>query len=94
MKLKLITNVARSLLMARWKQTLVAAIGVTFSITAFVTLLSFMGGLNKMLDGLIINRTAHVRLYNEVEPSKQQPVDRAKFFAGYYNFIRSVKPPQ
>ena len=44
---------------ARWQQTLVAAIGVTFSITMFITLLGFMNGLNEMLDGLIINRTAH-----------------------------------
>lgn len=32
MNVKLIFDVAMSLLFARWKQTLVAAIGVTFSI--------------------------------------------------------------
>jgi lipoprotein-releasing system permease protein len=53
MNFKLINSVSVSLLLARWKQTLVAAIGVTFSITMFITLLSFMSGLNDMLDGLI-----------------------------------------
>lgn len=92
MKFKLIYDIARSLLLARWRQTLVAAIGVTFSITAFVTLLSFMGGLNNLLDGLIINRTPHIRLYNEIEAAKHQPVDLSGKYRKYHNFINSVKP--
>ncbi len=91
MNRKLIVEIARSLLLARWKQTLVAAIGVTFSITMFITLLSFMGGLNNLLDGLILNRTPHVRLYNEIKPSKDQPVNLSASYQGYYNFIRSIK---
>ncbi|HOZ52795.1 MAG TPA: ABC transporter permease, partial [Chitinophagaceae bacterium] len=66
MNRKLIFEIAKSLLLARWRQTLVAAIGVTFSITMFITLLGFMNGLNDLLDGLILNRTPHVRLFNEV----------------------------
>lgn len=92
MKFKLILDVAKSLLLARWRQTMVAAIGVTFSITMFITLLSFMSGLNDLLDGLIINRTPHVRLYNEVEPSKTQPINASEQFQKHYNFISSVKP--
>jgi len=57
MNYALIAEVAKSMLLARFKQTLVAAIGVTFGITMFITLLSFMSGLNDLLDGLIINRT-------------------------------------
>lgn len=91
MKYKLIFSIAKSLLLARWKQTLVAAIGVTFSITMFITLLSFMTGLNKLLDGLILNRTPHVRLYNDIKPSNEQPVNTAVTYKNYYNFIRSVK---
>lgn len=92
MKLKLITDVSKSLLLARWKQTLVAAVGVTFSIAMFITLLSFMTGLNDLLDGLILNRTAHIRLYKEVQPSEQQPINLSAAHQGHYNFIRSVKP--
>ncbi|GDX53486.1 membrane protein [Bacteroidota bacterium] len=92
MKFKLITDVSRSFLLARWKQTLVAAIGVTFSITMFIALLSFMAGLNDLLDGLILNRTAHVRLYNEIQPTKLQPVYLSDQFKNYYNFVNSVKP--
>lgn len=92
MKFRLIFRISVSLLMARWKQTLVAAIGVTFSITMFITLLSFMAGLNSLLDGLIINRTPHVRLYNEILPATRQPVERAQAYKGHYAFVSSVKP--
>ncbi len=91
MKLKLIISIAKSLLLARWKQTLVAAIGVTFSISMFIALLSFMTGLNDLLDGLILNRTPHIRLYNEVKPSKNQPVNTAAEYKTYYNFVSSIK---
>ena len=92
MNFSLINRVAASLLMARWKQTLVAAVGVTFSITMFITLLSFMSGLNDLLDGLIINRTPHVKLYNEIKASKNQPVQLSSEYKNHYNFIQSLKP--
>ena len=74
-----------------WKQTLVAAIGVTFSITMFIALLSFMSGLNNLLDGLMLNRTAHIRIFNEIKPNIHQPVNSLNEFKESYNFIRSVK---
>ena len=89
---KLVIAIAKSLLLARWKQTMVAAIGVTFSIAMFITLLSFMTGLNDLLDGLILNRTAHIKLYNEIKPNASQPISRSKEFADNYNFIQSIKP--
>lgn len=92
MNTKLIVSIAKALLLARWKQTMVAAIGVTFSITMFIALLSFMAGLNDLLDGLILNRTAHIRLYNEIQPNKNQPVNNAADFKNQYNFISSIKP--
>ncbi|MBK7695648.1 MAG: ABC transporter permease [Saprospiraceae bacterium] len=92
MKYKLIARISLSLLMARWRQTMVAAIGVTFSITMFIALLSFMSGLNTLLDGLILNRTPHILLFNEIKPSDQQPIDKSVSFKGFYNFISSIKP--
>jgi lipoprotein-releasing system permease protein len=91
MNFKLILSIAKSLLLARWRQTLVAAIGVMFSITMFITLLSFMTGLNNLLDGLILNRTPHIRLYNEVKPNAQQPINAAPAYKDHYNFIQSIK---
>lgn len=90
MNLRLIIDIAKALLLARWRQTLVAAIGVTFSITMFITLLGFMHGLNDLLDGLILNRTPHIRLYNDVKANTIQPINL--FQLNEYHFIRSVKP--
>lgn len=91
MNFKLIISISKSLLLARWKQTMVAAIGVTFSITMFITLLSFMSGLNDLLDGLILNRAPHVRLFNEIKPNKNQPVNFIADYKNYHNFIHSIK---
>jgi len=91
MNIRLICRIAIALLLARRKQTIIAAIGVTFSITMFIALLSFMSGLNDLLDGIMLNRTAHVRIYNDIKPNLKQPVTVSKEFRNSYNFIRSVK---
>lgn len=91
MNYKLIVSISLSLMKARWKQTLVAAVGVTFSITMFIALLSFMTGLNGLLDGLVLNRTPHVRIYNDIKPSKPQPINLSGEYKQSHNFIRSVK---
>lgn len=96
--MRLLLGISLTLLRAKLKQSIVAAVGVMFSITMFVTLLGFMNGLNDMLDGLILNRTPHVRLYNELKASPAQPIERAweqytaAGSAGTHHFIRSVKP--
>jgi lipoprotein-releasing system permease protein len=92
MNFKLLLNIALHLLRARLKQTVVAAIGVTFSIAMFISLVSFMNGLNDLLDGLMLNRTPHVLLYNEIKPSENQPILLASDYKTSTNFISSIKP--
>jgi lipoprotein-releasing system permease protein len=92
MKINLGLEIAKSLLVARWRQTLVAAIGVTFSITMFISLLGFMNGLNDLLDGLVINRTPHIRLFNDIKANTNQPINSKIDTNKVYNFIKSIKP--
>lgn len=92
MNYRLILNIAVHLLQARLKQTVVAAVGVTFGIAMFITLVSFMNGMNDLLDGLMLNRTPHVRLYNEIKPSEEQPVFLSEKYKNNTNFISSIKP--
>ncbi|MBL0012334.1 MAG: ABC transporter permease [Flavobacterium sp.] len=92
MNFKLILNIAFHLLRARLKQTIVAAVGVTFGIAMFIALVSFMNGLNDLLDGLMLNRTPHIRLYNEIKPSKDQAVNISDQFKNNENYISSIKP--
>lgn len=92
MNKKLIFTIAKSLLIARWRQTMIAAIGVAFSITMFIALLGFMNGLNDLLDGLILNRTPHVRLFNEIKATPKQPITLSDKFKNDHHFIQSIKP--
>ena len=91
---RLILEISKTHLLTKMKSTVTAALGVTFGIGAYITLVSFMTGLNKMLDGLVLNQTPHIHLYNEIEPSETQPVERFGDFRGDLLAIRSVRPRQ
>lgn len=70
-----ILGIAKTHLISKMKSTVTATLGVTFGIGAYITLVSFMTGLNAMLDDLVLNQTPHIHLYNEIRPSEKQPVD-------------------
>ncbi|WP_044397515.1 FtsX-like permease family protein [Lacinutrix sp. Hel_I_90] len=91
---KIILNIAKTHLLTKFKQTAIAALGVTFGIGAYITLVSFMTGLNAMLDNLILNQTPHIHIYNEIEPSKKQPVAVYDAFKNSFNVVHSIKPKQ
>ena len=91
---KVILNIAKTHLITKMKSTITASLGVTFGIGAYITLVSFMTGLNQMLDSLILNQTPHIHLYNEIEPSEQQPVALYKEFENAVNIVHSIKPKQ
>ena len=87
-----ILNIARTHLVTKIKQTSVAALGVTFGIGAYITLVSFMTGLNTLLDNLMLNQTPHIHIYNEIEPSKEQPTALYQEFTNAINIVHSIKP--
>lgn len=91
---RLILSIAKTHMLSKLRQTVTAALGVTFGIGAYITLVSFMTGLNKMLDGLILNQTPHIHIYNEIEPSKKQPVALYEKFRNSLNIVHSIKPRQ
>lgn len=92
MNFPVIFSIAKTHLLARLKQTVTASLGVTFGIAAFIILVSFMTGLNSLLDGLILNRTPHIHLYNQITPSDEQPVDLYETFKNSFNVVHSRKP--
>ena len=89
---KVILQIAKTHLVTKKKSTITAALGVTFGIGAYITLVSFMTGLNKMLDDLILNQTPHIHLYNEIEPSAEQPVALYDELSDAVNVVHSIKP--
>ncbi|MCB0383673.1 MAG: ABC transporter permease, partial [Psychroserpens sp.] len=88
----LILSIAKTHLLTKIKQTSIAALGVTFGIGSYITLVCFMTGLNAMLDDLILNQTPHIHIYNEIEPSKNQPVSLYDDFRNSFNVVHSIKP--
>ena len=91
---KLILSISKTHLLSKFKQTATASLGVTFGIGAYITLVCFMTGMNKMLDDLILNQTPHIQIYNEIKASKKQPISLLKDFKESIHIIQSVKPKQ
>lgn len=90
----LLIQIAKTHLLTRKKQSAIASLGVTFGIGTFIVLVSFMTGLNGLLDGLILNRTPHIRIYNEVKPSAMQPIALHPEYKGKVNMVSSIRPKQ
>ena len=91
---KLLFDISKTHLLSRKKQTSVAALGVTFGIGAYIILMSFMTGLNGLLDGLVLNRTPHIHIFNELKPSESQPIEQRHEFTEGFNIVKSIKPKQ
>jgi lipoprotein-releasing system permease protein len=94
MNFRIILSISKTHLMSRKKQSIIAALGVTFGIGAYVIMMSFMTGLNGLLDGLILNRTPHVHLYNDTKPTIEQPILRNGKYKDYQTMVLSVKPQE
>ncbi|MDX1907805.1 MAG: FtsX-like permease family protein [Bacteroidia bacterium] len=59
-------EIALTHLLSKPRQTLVAMLGVTFGISMFITMISFMTGVNDFLMNLSLDGTPHVRLFNTI----------------------------
>ncbi|MCC8358993.1 ABC transporter permease [Salinimicrobium sediminilitoris] len=89
---RVILSIAKTHLVSKMRQTLIAALGVTFGIGSYITLVSFMTGLNQMLDDLILNQTPHVHIFNEIKPTRDQPATLYEGMDESLTVIHSVRP--
>ncbi len=87
-----ILDITTTHLSSRKKQSAIAALGVTFGIGTFIILVSFMSGLNGLMDGLILNRAPHIKLYNEIKPNEIQPIYSSDKYKNDFNIVHSIKP--
>ena len=92
MKIKLILSIAKTHLLSRKKQTIIASLGVMFGIAAYVIMMSFMTGLNGLLDGLILNRTPHIHIYNEITINENQPINKVSDYKDKAVMINNIRP--
>ena len=91
-RLHLILDISLTHLTSKIKQSTIAALGVMFGIGTYIIMMSFMTGLNQLLDGLILNRTPHIQIYNKTEPTAIQAAERYKILENDVHVIHSIKP--
>ena len=74
-------------------QTLVALLGVTFGVSMYIFMNSFMNGVNQAQDDLAFSTLAHVRIYNDDDKRSYNPAE-SFFDAGTLLNIRNKKSLQ
>ncbi|WP_266367179.1 ABC transporter permease [Tellurirhabdus rosea] len=92
MDFRLTSQIARTHLLARKRQTLVAMLGVTFGIAMFITMISFMQGVNQFLEDSALDASPHVRMYNEVNTQRPTLLDELRPGDGQFNVVYHQKP--
>jgi len=75
-------------LTAKIWQTVVAVLGVTFGVSMYIFMNSFMNGVNSTQDALAFSTLGHVRIYND---DNTNPYDPAKVLASSQNTILHVR---
>lgn len=60
-------QIAKTHLLAKKRQTLVAMLGVTFGIGMYILMISFMTGFNEYLQDAMLSSTPDVRMYNDIK---------------------------
>ncbi|RRB07550.1 ABC transporter permease [Larkinella rosea] len=94
MNLRITTQIARTHLMAKKRQTLVAMLGVTFGIAMFITMISFMQGVNQFLEDSALDASPHVRMYNEVNTQRPALIEQLNPGDSAFNVIYHQKPKE
>jgi lipoprotein-releasing system permease protein len=94
MNLSITTQIARTHLLSKKRQTLVAMLGVTFGIAMFITMISFMQGVNQFLEDSALDASPHVRMYNEVNTQRPALIDQLNPGDSAFNVIYHQKPKE
>lgn len=92
MKYRVILKISQRQLLARIRQTGIAALGVTFGISVFIGMVAFMTGVNRMLDDLMLDSVPHIRLFNDVDIERIPILNHTEEFKAALNIVHHVKP--
>ena len=90
MDIHIASQIAQTHLLAKKRQTLVAMLGVTFGIAMFITMISFMQGVNQFLEDSALDASPHIRMYNEVNTQRPGLIEQLN--PGNFNVIYHQKP--
>ncbi len=76
MKLPVNLNIAKTHLLSRKKQSIVAMLGVTFGIAMFILMISFMKGVNKFLEETMLSMTPDIHIFNDYKTDFSQSITK------------------
>jgi lipoprotein-releasing system permease protein len=88
--MKLAFEIARTHLLSRPRQTIVAMLGVTFGIGMFIAMVSLMTGLNNFTEELTMTSSPDIHIYHDVTQDRPSIVEEQN--PGGINYVHNQKP--
>lgn len=88
--MNLTLQIAKTHLLSKPKQTLVAMLGVTFGIGMFIALISLMTGLNQFTEEVSMAASPDIRIYNDI--TKDRPSILDELFPKTLTEVHHQKP--
>lgn len=86
-------EIAKTHLLAKPRQTLIAMLGVTFGIGMYILMISFMQGFNEFLEDTLLSSTPDVRLYNDIKTDFSHSIlDDVSDTSKVWNIVYHPKP--
>jgi lipoprotein-releasing system permease protein len=83
-------DIAKTHLLSKPKQTLVAMLGVTFGIGMFIAMVGLMTGLNNFTEEVTMTSSPHIHIYNDITQERPTLADQVN--PGGINLVHHQKP--
>jgi lipoprotein-releasing system permease protein len=83
-------EIAKTHLLSKPKQTIIAMLGVTFGIGMFIAMVSLMTGLNDMTENLAMTSSPDIRIYHDI--TLDRPAIAEEINPGGLNVVHHTKP--
>jgi lipoprotein-releasing system permease protein len=88
--MKLVADIAKTHLITKPRQTIIAMLGVTFGIGMFIAMVSLMTGLNNFTEELTMTSSPDIHIYHDVTESRPSIIEEIN--KGGMNKIHHQKP--
>ena len=75
MNWRLAFQIAVTHLLTKRRQSLIAMLGVTFGISMFIIMISFMTGVNQFIENMAMDNTPHVHIYKPIELGEEKIIE-------------------
>ena len=86
-------EIARTHLLAKKRQTLVAMLGVTFGIGMYLLMISFMSGFNEYLEDTLLSSTPDIHIFNDIKTDYSHSIlDQVSDTNKVINIVHHPKP--